>query len=100
MILVQPPLPGLAKSQLAMSGMDGARTAEIVVSTDRWVKSSVPINKSRMRAMWVEVHTPERGTMEAEENERWWPGGNVPWSVGFWLEAAEMVISTEEVWGS
>jgi hypothetical protein len=97
MILAQPPLPTLAPDKVPTSGFDEVKSSEILIATDEWVKADVPIKKSKMRAMWVEVHHSKAGSDEAEEAEKWWPS-IVPWSVGFWLENAEMTISTLETW--
>lgn len=97
MVLAQPPLPSLESDKVLSSGFKEGRAAEILVSTDRWVKAEVPIKKSKMRAMWVEVHHAKTGSVEAEKAEEWWPR-IVPWSIGFWLENAEMEISTLETW--
>lgn len=97
MVLSQPPLPSLDASKTPTSGLKADRAKEILIPTERWVKAEVPITKSKVRGMWVDVHQEAEGSVEAIEAEKWWPR-IVPWRVGVWLEGVEMTIQTLETW--
>lgn len=96
--LLQPPLTTLPEDAVATSGMSEARTKEILIATDRWVKVSVPVKRSKMKIMSVESRKLEVGSREAMEAEKWWPQSLAPLKMGCWLEHAELVCQTEEVW--
>lgn len=96
--LLQPPLATLPEEAVATSGMSEARTREILIPTDKWVKVSVPVKNCRMKFMSVEYQKLEIGSLEAEQAGKWWPQGLAPFRVGCWLEHAELACQTEEVW--
>ena len=96
--LLQPPLSTLPAEAVATSGMSEARSKQILIATDRWVKAAVPVKSSRMKIMSVEARKLEKGTLEAEEATYWWPQDLAPFRLGCWLENVELLCQTEEVW--
>jgi len=99
--LIQPPLPALPEEVVATSGTSKRRAEEVVIATDRWVKYRVPVVKSTMRIMSVDSHiaSPDDGSTQAvDSSDEWWPSKVRPWSVGCWLEDAELLCEAGETW--
>ena len=80
--------------------MSTQRAEEVVIATDRWVKYRVPVVKSTMRIMSVDSHVAagNSGTQAVDGSDEWWPSKVQPWSVGCWLENAELLCDGGETW--
>lgn len=94
-------MSALPKDALAMSGMSKQRAGEVVIATDRWVKYRVPVVKSSMRIMSVDSQIASTGggsTQAVDSSDEWWPRKVRPWTVGCWLENAELLCEAGETW--
>ena len=96
-----PPLPS-ALSAPAAAWVDDLEQTEAIVAagTAEWCEFQVPTATSRARGCWVTLHAPEPGSEEEREAERWWPQGRAcqPWSVGVWLEEADLSADEGKKW--
>jgi len=99
--LIQPPLSALPEDAVVTSGMSTQRAEEVIIATKRWVKYRVPAIKSTMRMMSVESHNASAGnnsTQAVDSSDEWWPSAVRPWTVGCWLENAELLCEAGETW--
>ena len=100
-MLAQPPLPS-ALSAAAQDFVEEEEQAEaaFAVGTDRWREFQVLVGTKRARGCWVDVHVPKAESEEQRVTQRWWPVEPEfrPWSVGLWMEEADMSIEEGIGW--
>ena len=71
----------------------------LLAGTDRWCAFPITTYVPRVRGCWVTVHEPGKDDEKAaEEVAKYWPRGVKPWSVGAWLEDAELGIPEPLEW--
>ena len=74
--------------------------AAFAVGTDQWREFQVLVGTKRARGCWVDVHVPKAKREEQKAIQRWWPVEREfrPWSVGLWMEEADMSIEEGIGW--
>jgi len=100
-MLAQPPLPSaLSASTHAFVEEEEQAEAAIAVGTDQWREFRVLVGTKRARGCWVDVHVPKAGSEEENGSQVWWPAEPEfrPWSVGLWMEDADMSIEEGIGW--
>lgn len=110
---VQPPVPeapGFKKAAQSESGsakidpydIDPKHEESVLVGTDHWRKYWIDSYSPRARGCWVTIHGPGKDSAgEADASEqaaRYFPQGLRPWSIGAWMEDAEISIPSPSEW--
>ena len=74
--------------------------AMLAVGTDQWCEFRVLMSTKRARGCWVDVSVPKAGTEEEIATQDWWPVGREfrPWSVGVWMEDADVRAEEPRKW--
>jgi len=74
--------------------------AALAVGTNQWREFRVLVGTKRARGCWVDVHTPKAGSKEQTVTQGWWPVGREfrPWSVGVWMEEADVRVEEGMGW--
>lgn len=74
--------------------------AVLAVGTDLWCEFQVLVNTKKARGCWVDMHVPKAGTEEERDMQEWWPVGREfqPWSVGVWMENANITVEEGKEW--
>ena len=83
--------------------IDPAHQAALLVGTESWFSFPIMTWIPRARGCWVtsygmegEVDGSEQEVVE--EAERWWPQNLKPWSVGGFMQDAEMSLPVPKEW--
>jgi len=74
--------------------------AVLAVGTDLWCEFQVLLSTKRARGCWVDMHVPKAGTEEERAMQEWWPAEREfrPWSVGVWMEDANIAVEEGKEW--
>lgn len=108
MTQVQPPIPeapGCKQAAIAESesgakidpyDINPKHEESLLAGTDRWYTFSFTAKSPRGRGCWVTMHDPEKE--DVEEASKYFPQGIQPWSVGAWMEDAELNIAAPREW--
>lgn len=106
----QPPIPAAAGfHQAAAAEKEGSKIdpydispsheKALLAGTDRWCSFPIVANVPRARGCWV---TLAKGTTEersdGQQTGKFWPQELHPWSIGAWMEDAEMSIPQPLEW--
>ncbi|KAF2177720.1 hypothetical protein K469DRAFT_719651 [Zopfia rhizophila CBS 207.26] len=109
----QPPLPEAASfkkdaseasegKQIDPYDIDPRYEEELLAGTDRWCIFPVNSYVPRARGCWVSIHEPgkdeETGDAAVKEAAKYWPVDVTPWSIGAWMEDAELGIPEPLEW--
>lgn len=71
----------------------------LLAGTDLWRAFAFDATAPRVRGCWVTVHTGSGQTVGSSDDAgKYWPQGVQPWSVGAWLEDAELTIGSPLEW--
>jgi hypothetical protein len=72
----------------------------VAVGTDEWCEFKVDVRTRKARGCWVSVDSLKQGSEEEEEARKWWPQGDTwkPWSVGLWMEDADLLVEVGTKW--
>lgn len=70
----------------------------VAVGTERWCAFDIAAKAQKARGCWVEMLDMADGEDDRAEVNRWWPEGVKPWSVGVWMEGAELEIGENLEW--
>jgi hypothetical protein len=107
MVQVQPPIPEPAGHKRAVEAElnDGVKIdpydispkneVAVAAGSDRWCSFDIGGNVVRARGCWVEMLQSKTG---GKEEEKYFPQGLKPWSVGGWMEEAVLEIGKPLEW--
>lgn len=112
--LAQPPIPEahgfkkaveeeVARAKIDAYDINPKTEGALLVGTDRWCGFPINAYVPRARGCWVTIHQAGQDDEEQEvdavkEAGKYWPQDVRPWSIGAWMEDAEMLVPEPLEW--